>query len=400
MLIKMRVASFCHYLQGPACTQYLADMGADVIKVEPPEGAFERHWSGGKSYVDGVSAFLLCANRNKRSLAIDLKRPEGREIALRLIEGADVVVENFRPGVMDRLGLGYETVATRKPDVIYVSATGLGATGPARNRPGQDLLMQARSGLMAVTGNHETGPVAVGAAVVDQHGGALMAMGILGAFVKRLTTGEGTRIETDLFSSGIDLQSEALTKYLARPADRGVLERDRHVGSWYHDAPYGVYRLADGHIALSMNDPVKLAKALDSSRLAALNGIDRYDERDRYARVVAEELAPRRFADVAHAFDEHGIWYERVQDYDDLRDDPQVLHNEIFREIEVKGGTATLVNHPLRYDGKIPQYKGIPFEAGQHSREVLVELGYDEAAIDRLLEAKVIFAPDGASTDG
>ena len=395
MLIKMRVVSFCHYLQGPACTQYLADMGADVIKLEPPQGAFERHWSGGKSYVDGVSAFLLSANRNKRSLAIDLKQPEGREIALSLIDGADVVVENFRPGVMDRLGLGYDTVMARKPDIIYVSVTGLGATGPASERPGQDLLMQARSGLMAVTGNHETGPVAVGAAVVDQHGGALMAMGILGAFVKRLTTGEGTRIEADLFSSAIDLQTEALTKYMARSGDGNALERDRHVGSWYHDAPYGVYRLSDGTIALSMNDPVKLAKALDSSRLAALDGIDRYDERDRYAGVVAEELAPRRFADVAHAFDENGIWYERVQDYDDLGNDPQVHHNQVFRKIEVKEGTATLVNHPLRYDGKIPEFKGIPLEAGQHSREVLAELGYGKSDIDRLLEAKVIFAPDG-----
>ncbi len=394
MLIKMRVVSFCHYLQGPACTQYLADMGADVIKVEPPQGAFERHWSGGKSYVNGVSAFLLSANRNKRSVAIDLKQPEGQEIALRLIEGADAVVENFRPGVMDRLGLGYEAVLARKPDIIYVSATGLGATGPASERPGQDLLMQARSGLMAVTGNHETGPVAVGAAVVDQHGGALMAMGILGAFVKRLTTGEGTRIEADLFGSAIDLQTEALTKYMARPIDRGVLQRDSHVGSWYHDAPYGVYRLADCAIALSMNDPVMLATALDSSRLAALGDIDRYDERDRYASVVAEELAPRRYADVAQAFDENGIWYERVQDYDDLRNDPQVLHNQVFREIEVKGGTATLVNHPLRYDGKIPQYKGMPFEVGQHSREVLAELDYGAAEIDRLLAAKVIFGPD------
>ena len=143
-----------------------------------------------------------------------------------------------------------------------------------------------------------------------------------------------------------------------------------------------------------MNDPVMLATALDSSRLAALGDIDRYDERDRYASVVAEELAPRRYADVAQAFDENGIWYERVQDYDDLRNDPQVLHNQVFREIEVKGGTATLVNHPLRYDGKIPQYKGMPFEVGQHSREVLAELDYGAAEIDRLLAAKVIFGPD------
>ncbi len=115
MLINTRVVSFCHYLQGPACTQYLADMGADVIKVEPPQGAFERHWSGGKSWVDGVSAFLLAANRNKRSLAIDLKRPESLEVMYRLFEYTDVIDENFRPGVMDRLGLGYADVAARKP---------------------------------------------------------------------------------------------------------------------------------------------------------------------------------------------------------------------------------------------------------------------------------------------
>ena len=397
MLIDMRVVSFCHYLQGPACTQYLADMGADVIKVEPPQGAFERHWSGGKSHVDGVSAFLMCANRNKRSLAIDLKQPEGLQIVLRLIEDAQVVVENFRPGVMDRLGLGYEALAERKPDIIYSSATGLGVTGPMRDRPGQDLLMQARSGLMAVTGNHETGPVATGAAVVDQHGGALMAMGILGAYVRLLTTGKGTRVETDLFSSGIDLQAEALTKYLARRADRKVLERDRHVGSWYHDAPYGVYRLADGYVALSMNDPVKMADALASKRLAALQDIDRYDERDRYARVVAEELESRRFDDVAKAFDAEGIWYERVQDYDDLRADPQALHNGAFREISVKGSTATLINHPLRYDGKLPEFNGIPFKTGQHSRQILAELGYGPEEIEAFVDRRIVFAPDEAA---
>ena len=115
MLVRMNVLSFCHYLQGPACTQYLADMGADVIKVEPPSGAFERHWSGGESYVGGVSAFLMCANRNKRSIAVDLKKPAAREIMDRLVDWTDVVVENFRPGVMERLGLGYPCCTNASP---------------------------------------------------------------------------------------------------------------------------------------------------------------------------------------------------------------------------------------------------------------------------------------------
>jgi crotonobetainyl-CoA:carnitine CoA-transferase CaiB-like acyl-CoA transferase len=215
--IEMRVVSFCHYLQGPACSQYLADMGADVVKVEPLKGAFERHWSGGRSYVNGVSAFSLAVNRNKRSIALDLKSPEGLEIARDLARRADVVVENYRPGVLDRLGLGYRDIKAINPAVIYASASGLGPTGPAASRPGQDLLMQARSGLIAATGGGEDGPSVVGAAVVDQHGGALLAMGILGAFVRRLQTGKGTRIESSLFAAAIDLQVEALTKYYAAP---------------------------------------------------------------------------------------------------------------------------------------------------------------------------------------
>ncbi|KAB2857954.1 MAG: CoA transferase, partial [Bauldia sp.] len=172
MLKDVRITSFCHYLQGPAATQYLADLGADVIKIEPIEGAYERRWSGANVFVNGVSGFYLAANRNKKSVALDLKAPEGREIALKLIEQSQVVVENFRPGVLDRLGLGYEAVKVRKPAIIYASATGFGASGPDKDRPGQDLIMQARTGLMAGTGDRFAGPTAVGCAAIDQHGGA------------------------------------------------------------------------------------------------------------------------------------------------------------------------------------------------------------------------------------
>jgi crotonobetainyl-CoA:carnitine CoA-transferase CaiB-like acyl-CoA transferase len=394
MHIQMNVVSFCHYLQGPACAQYLADMGAEVIKIEPLSGAFERHWSGGNSYVNGVSAFMMCANRNTESLAVDLKHPEGRALVLRLIDEADVVIENFRPGVLDRLGLGFDELRRRKPSLILASASGLGRTGPAASRPGQDLLMQARSGLIAATGGGSAGPAAVGAAVVDQHGGALLAMGILGAYVRRLQTGEGTLVESSLFAAGIDLQSEALTKYYAVKNRGDVFTRDRHVGSWYHDAPYGVYPIADGHLALSMNDPVKLAAALDSDALRGLQGIDRYAQRDRYARAVAAELATRTFADLSARFDANGVWHERVSNYDDLLRDPQAIHNEAFREIEVPGGgTALLVNHPLRYDGELPAYRRMPFRAGQDSLPILRRAGVTEAQCEQLVQAGVIGVP-------
>ncbi|MEO4001838.1 CaiB/BaiF CoA-transferase family protein [Mesorhizobium sp. CAU 1732] len=396
MKIGMRIVSFCHYLQGPAATQYLADMGADVIKIEPLGGAFERKWSGGKSSVGGVSAFLLSANRNKRSLAIDLKHPGSRPVMDRLIGGADVILENFRPGVLDRLGYGYEAVRAKKPDIIYASATGLGANGPDANRPGQDLLMQARSGLVAATGSSQAGPTITGAAVVDQHGAALLAMGVLSAYVRKLQTGEGTRVEASLFQAGIDLQSEALTMYFAR-ADKGSdpMPRGRNVGSWYHDAPYGSYRLADCHIVLSMNDPAALAEALDSDVLRALATVDRYAERERYAQAMATELARHTFADLQDRFDREGIWFERVQSYDELAEDRQARHIGAFTEIDVNGETARLVAHPLRYDGKAPKVRAMPFEPGCDSRAVLEELDFAASEIDRFVTDGIVGVPSG-----
>jgi crotonobetainyl-CoA:carnitine CoA-transferase CaiB-like acyl-CoA transferase len=399
MLSGMRVVSFCHYLQGPAATQYLADMGADVVKIEPPAGAFERHWAGANTFVDGVSGFFLCANRNKRSLAIDLKHPDAREVIYRLIEGADVVVENFRPGVMDRLGFGYRDCLERKPDIIYASATGFGSGGPEVAKPGQDLLVQARSGLMDATGGGDM-PTSVGCAAVDQHGGALLAMGILGAYAKRLATGEGTRVEINLFNAGIDLQTESLTLYLTKGAKGDAFRRGPNLATWFHGAPYGVYRLADSFVALSMNDLAKLAAALGSRRLAELEDLDPYDGRDRYAPVLAQELRARRLAEVAEAFDAHGIWYSCVQGYDDLKKDPQALHNEVFREVAIGGATATLVNHPMRYDGKCPDLDHLALMAGQDGREILAELGYSDGEAETLIGDKVVFVPDREESEG
>lgn len=399
MKLSMRVVSFCHYLQGPAATQYLADMGADVIKVEPLGGAFERHWSGGRSYVGSVSAFFLSANRNKQSLAIDLKRPEGRQVMLRIIDRSDVVVENFRPGVMDRLGLGHEILRARRPDLIYASATGLGADGPASARPGQDLLMQARSGLVAATGGRDAGPTVVGAAVVDQHGAALLAMGVLAAFAQKQQTGQGMRVETSLFQAGIDLQAEAITKYFARGVAGDIMDRGGNVGSWYHDAPYGAYRLRDAHIVLSMNDAGRLAEALDSAALRALANVDRYAERDRYALAIAAELAPLGFDEIASRFDAAGIWYERVQDYDALRADPQAVHLGAFADCRIDGRPVTLVAHPLRYDGACPPVRSLPLTPGGDGPSILAENGFSEAEIDRLTEDGVIGCP-GTLPDG
>ena len=401
VLHGMRVVSFCHYLQGPAAAQYLADMGADVIKVEPPRGAYERYWSGANTFVEGVSAFYLCANRNKRSLALDLKHPEAKALIERLLARADVLMENFRPGVMDRLGFGYEQAKAIRPDIIYASATGFGASGPMAAQPGQDLLIQAYSGLVAATGQLDRRPTPIGFAAADQHGAALMALGIVGAYVRKLRTGQGTRVEASLLNAGLDLQTEPLTIYLTRqaqsPDGRRLFSRNENLATWFHEAPYGIYRCADAWVALSLNDTAKLARALGSERLAALAGRDRYEAREELAELVATELAARRLEDLVPGFEREAVWYQRVHEYDDLPDDPQIRHIEAFREVEVRGGKAVLVNHPNRYDGEVPGLRHLALEIGADSRAVLDELGYSAAEIERLLATGAVHAPAAAA---
>lgn len=392
MLSGIKVVSFCHFLQGPAGAQYLADMGADVVKVEPIDGAHERRWSGADVYVEGISGFYLCANRNKRSIGIDLKSTEGKKVARRLIAGADVVMENFRPGVFTKLGFDEETLRGINPNLIFASASGFGATGPMATKPGQDLLAQARSGLMSVTGTPERGPTPVGAAIVDQHGGALLAMGILGALVRRLRDGKGTRVEASLINSAIDLQGEALVNYFAGGFSREVLNREANLATWFHAAPYGVYPASDGHVVVSLCDSSVLAEALDSDGLRKAVGVDRYVVRDDYARRLAGATARFAVAELAERFDRHGIWWAPINYYDDLLADVQLSHAQVFRQVNVRGRTIHLVNHPNRYDGEVPALRYLALEIGEHTREILDELGYADDEVQRLLASKAVVA--------
>jgi crotonobetainyl-CoA:carnitine CoA-transferase CaiB-like acyl-CoA transferase len=387
LLDGIKVVSFCHFLQGPAAAQYLADLGADVIKVEPTGGAHERHWSGADVYVEGVSGFFLCANRNKRSIALDLKSTEGKEVARRLVAQADVVMENFRPGVFARLGFDQATLDALNPGLIYASASGFGSSGPMAERPGQDILMQAHSGLIGVTGTPGHAPTPVGAAVVDQHGGALLAMGILAALVRRLRGGPGTRVEGSLLNSGIDLQGEPLVNFLAGGFTRDILAREKNLATWFHEAPYGVYPVSDGHVVISLCKTEILAEALDSDAMRDAVTLDRYAERDEYARRLRAATSIYSLSEIGERLDRASIWWAPIKYYDQLLDDPQLVHAQVFRKVSVRGRTIHLVNHPNRYDGKVPELRVLALEIGEHSREILGELGYGAAEIEALIAA-------------
>ena len=394
MLLKgMKVISFCHYLHGPAATQYLADMGADVIKIEPPGGPLERKWSGGDSFVDGVSSFFLSANRNKRSLAMNLKHPDSREVIHRIIKQSHVLVENFRPGVLDRLGYGLEEVRKIRHDIIYVSATGYGSSGPMKDAPGQDMLAQARSGMIATMGDYGARPVPAGNALIDQHGSTLIAMGIAAAYAKQLQTGEGTHIEANLLNAALDLQTEPLTSFLSRPdLTSEVFKRDPHLATWYHPAPYGIYQMADCFVAISMNNTAgSLAEILNNKVLRELSEKDLLEERDAFAHELAKSLKELPLSDMAEKFDQKGIWYARVQDYSDLRVDPQVEANQMLREVPIKQSKATLINHPLRYDEKVPELRYIALRCGQDGRDILKELNFTADQIEEYFSKGVLY---------
>lgn len=392
MLKGMRVLGFTHFVQGPAASQYLADLGADVIKVEPLTGAFERSYAADTVFVDGFSATFFSVNRNKRSISVDLKSPRGREVIFSLIKTADVIIENYRGGVLDRLGFGYEAVKAIKPDIIYASATGWGSSGPMASAPGQDLLVQARCGLIAVTGNLDAAPTVTGVPVVDQHGAALLAMAVSAAYAKKLATGEGTRIESNLLSAGLDLQCESMAAYYSGGRKPERMERDHRLAAWFLPAPYGVFSMADCHAVISLGGDIeKFAGAIGVAELVELAS-DRMENRDAFMRVLGDELKSWTYDRLDKALAPHGLWYERVQDYDAVRRDPQVVHNESFQEFAIGDLKGTVVAHPVRYDGKVPEFRRMPQGLGADTRDVLADAGWSSVDIESLLREGVVSA--------
>ena len=400
LLKDLRVASFNHMLMGPAAAQYLADLGADVISVEPTGGAFQRNWAVGNLFVDGQSVNHLTVGRNKRSLALDLKAEAGKEIARRLVRSSDVVMENFRPGSMEKLGLGYEDCRSLNPRIIYASATGYGRDGPYRERPGQDLLAQALSGLASATGDSDGPPVPVGPTVVDHHGAALLALGILAAVIGRgQDGGRARRVDVDLLSAGLDMQFESLGCFL-NGHRTGSPRGPGNIAAWFSAVPYGIYATADGHLALSMSSMDALAAAFELPEFAGVSESDAFARREEFIPALREVVATRSTsAWLEHLSGHPGVWHAPVQDYDALLEDPQIAHNGSF--VTVPGATGapiTMVSHPVTYDGERPGVRLVPQPLGAQSREILAEIGYGPDETDALAEAGVVHCGEPAAS--
>jgi crotonobetainyl-CoA:carnitine CoA-transferase CaiB-like acyl-CoA transferase len=360
------------------------------VKIEPPGGTlWERNWSGANLYLNGVSAFFLAAHRNQRSLSLDLKKPEGREIAHRLVEKADVLVQNFRPGVMTRLGLDWEQAKAVNPRLIYVSASGYGESSPYRERPGQDLLMQAVTGLASISGRSDQPPTAVGTAVVDQHGASLLAVGVLAALLERARTGQGLQVEVSMLRAALDLQLE-IASYVLNGAQ---LEKTATpMATTFHPPPYGIYATSDGWLALSMSPLSALRDALDLPALEPYT-TERwpYGARVMVSRMLEPVIRKRTTAEWCEDLVPRGIWAAPVLTLPEALADPAVAAAEAIEEIDHPvAGRVRVLRFPLELSTGRATVRRPPPMPGQHSEEILREYGYAADVIRRLRDAGVV----------
>ncbi|MEQ7127748.1 CoA transferase [Actinopolymorpha sp. B11F2] len=385
-----RVVDCSVAMAGPLAAMRLGDLGADVIKVEPITGEWQRHAPAGGAVGREVNASFLALNRNKRSLAVDLKSEKGRDIVHRLVATADVFLQNYRPGVAARLGVDYDSIRGLNPRIVYVSMSGYGETGPYASRAGQDLLLQAMSGAMFSVGRESDPPVPSGTYAIDAVAAYSAFEGALAALLHRARTGEGQLVTVNMLDAAVAVQMQELSIYTVGgvPQKRSG-EPHAHV---YIRAPYGVFATSDGYLALAMPPLEALAQALQVPELADFDtDVDGHRQRDRITALVQDRLPHRTTAEWLEVFEEHGIWSGPVYSYADLLDDPQVKHNGSFVTYDHPSeGTVTTPGFPFRLSATPPEVRRPAPRAGEQTREVLADLGYSNDDQAALVEAGVV----------
>ena len=392
-LANVRVLDFSKILAGPLCTQYLADLGAEVVKVEPLKGDDTRGWP---PFEDGVGAIFTAVNRNKRGIAVDLKQPAGLAIAHELAREADIVVESFGPGAADRLGIGWDRLHALNPRLVYASVSGYGTQGPMKDGKGYDLIAQAFTGMLSLTGEPGGPPARSPFSPVDQATGLHAVIGIMGALMQRDRTGQGVKIETSLFDSAVGFLGYFLQNYWVRGTE------PERPGSGHESlCPYQAFETADAPIILGIaNDSFwqafcELAQvpALAADARFATNG-DRVANRAVLIPIVAGILAKRGRAEWLADLAAHGIPSSPVHTLGELSAHP---HTEASGMILHDGAFRTVAS-PLRAGGERLRLRQRPPAIGEHTRTVLTELGYKSDRIDGLINDRTIATPDLQNT--
>ena len=388
-LTGIKVVDMTRILSGPFCTMMLADFGADVIKVEPPRGDDTRR-AGIQG--DCENPYFVNMNRNKRSIAVDLRTDEGKEIIRRLVKTADVVVENFRPGVMDSMGLGYADLKKINPGIVYAAINGFGKSGPYKDRPAFDFIAQAMSGFMSVNGTEEMEPIRAGIPITDTVAGLYAAFGILAALRRREKTGQGEEIQTAMVDGMISMLTFASSAYFATgklPPRNG---NDHMVVS-----PYGVFQAADGPLAVAPSTEktwLALCKVLDLEHLITDPKFDsnpkRIAHRKEINRIVNEKMRILPRDEWMKRFNAAGVPCGPINNLKEVFSDPQVLHQEMVLESPQPTGPVRMPGFPVKMSQAPARLRRRSPQIGEHNREILLKAGYSASEIDRLEASGVI----------
>ncbi len=395
-LAGMKVIELAHIMAGPVCGLMLADMGASVIKVEKfPGGDDSRRFL--PPDIEGESAAFMMMNRNKRGIALDLKSDAGKEVLRRLLKDADVLIENYRAGTMERLGFGYDELRKANPGLIYCSLSGFGRTGPYAERGGFDLIAQGMSGLMSITGEAPgRPPVKCGAPITDITAGILAAMGILAAYAHRLKTGEGQAVDTSLFEAGIVQTYWQSAICFATGVSPGPMGSAHPL-----NGPYQAFETADGWItvgAANQANWLRLIEVLDAKRLAKDPRFEFNAQRMANLKALEAELTPyfksRKSQEWLEKFEAAGLPAGPVLDIAGMQKDPQTLARQMVPTVEHPvAGPVQTIGLPVKFSETPGAVEIAAPLLGQHSRQVLAELGYAEDDIGDLIRQGVIGVP-------
>jgi crotonobetainyl-CoA:carnitine CoA-transferase CaiB-like acyl-CoA transferase len=383
------ILDFSHLLQGPFATQLLGDLGANVIKIERagPGDLFRSMTFFAKWVGDGESPNFLAWNRNKRSIALNLKSPEVRRIIMKMAETADVVVQNFRPGVMAKMGYGYEDFQAVNPGIVYCSGSGYGEDGPYVDRPGQDMLIQGLAGLASNTGRGDGPPIPAGAGLADQIGAMNMVYGILAALLYRTRTGKGQKIEVNLLAGMMAHLNQEYVAVLNLGQD--FVRPHSGIGHPGMQAPFGIYETRDGHhVSIAMSPFKVLYGVLEAPHLAAYDDMKvLFDERDEVWEMVNTETRKFDRDDLLARLLAVDVWCAQVNDIRTAADDPQVQHMGMITAYDhPRGGRVKVVAPAIRMSETPPEIRRPAPMIGQHGREILAEYGLspdDIAALEK-----------------